>query len=110
MTVDVGIIAADQEEGLLQPRQYMDAAQRICGKSSSEVISLYPNVEPDQAPFLCMDLCFISSLLTDGFSISSSAHIRLAQKLDFNGNAIETQWPLGASLEELSEELDKLGL
>jgi hypothetical protein len=47
--------------------------------------------------------------LQDGFGIHPNAHIMLAQKLPYKGEAIETQWPLGASLEELGEELPRLG-
>ena len=57
-----------------------------------------------------MDLCFITALLERGFGLQPDTEMILAQKLPFNGEAIETQWPLGASLEELSEELKKLNL
>jgi Golgi nucleoside diphosphatase len=105
-----GKIPADAEQASLRPRDFEEASKTICGSSSSTVARQYPTTDAKDVPFLCMDLCFITALLEDGFGIQSEATLQLAQKLPFNGEAIETQWPLGASLEELGEELAKLGL
>lgn len=88
--------------------RFKEAALSICGKPVEDVRRIYPLVEPDTAPFLCLDLCFISSLLEYGFGVHDNAALLMAQKLFFRGEHVETQWPLGASLEELSEELAKL--
>jgi len=105
-----GKIPADAEQASLRPRDFEEAASTICGSSSSSVARKYPTTDAKDVPFLCMDLCFITALLEDGFGIRPDATMQLAQKLPFNGEAIETQWPLGASLEELGEELGKLGM
>ena len=80
----------------------------VCSKTVAEVKATYANVDDETAPFLCMDVSFISALLEFGFGVADTAELLMAQKLMFRGEAIETQWPLGASIEELSEELTKL--
>lgn len=92
----------------MEAMRFKQAALIACGKSTTAVQSAFPNVDEETAPFLCLDLCFISSLLEHGFGVADTAMLLMAQKLVFRGEAIETQWPLGASLEELSEELGKL--
>ncbi|EGD74640.1 ectonucleoside triphosphate diphosphohydrolase 5 [Salpingoeca rosetta] len=105
---DVGILGPDAEQGSLSIQHYKDVAERVCGMSTSELRSTFPNVSSEDAPYLCTDLCFISALLEHGFGIHDEQRIILARKLFYNGAAIETQWPLGAGLEELFEELEKL--
>ena len=95
-------------EGRVQPLRFKEAALLICGKGPEEVMKVYPLVHRDSAPFLCLDLCFISSLLEFGFGVGDKSTLLMAQKLVFRGEHVETQWPLGASLEELGEELAKL--
>jgi Golgi nucleoside diphosphatase len=92
----------------MQPLRFKEAALAVCSKTADEIIALYKNVDEETAPFLCLDLSFISALLEHGFGVADTAELLMAQKLIFRGEAIETQWPLGASLEELSEELAKL--
>eukprot|EP00043_Microstomoeca_roanoka_P004404 m.49480 g.49480 ORF g.49480 m.49480 type:complete len:509 (-) comp12477_c1_seq2:373-1899(-) len=105
---DVGILRSDAEQGSLTIRQYKDVAERVCGLTTAQILQAYPSVTPEDAPYLCTDLSFISALLQYGFGINENATILLARKLLYNGAAIETQWPLGAGLEELFEELAKL--
>ncbi len=93
------------------------------------------NVASDVAEFLCLDLCFISSLLTAGFHLDENVRfhggyekninsqlfilfsiiqkktpIVLAKSMKFNGARVETQWSLGASIAEVSETRQALGM
>ena len=38
-------------------------------------------MQNDRALFICMDLCYISALLVEGFRIEPSAEINLAKKI-----------------------------
>lgn len=105
--VDAGIVPHTSLRAELQPSQYIRAAERVCSMSTSEILSAFPNVNAAKAPFLCLDLCFISSLLVDGFGLSPSSPLTLAKKLPWNGEDVETAWSLGASLAEISEEIAK---
>lgn len=46
---------------------FEDAATRACKMNLKEAKSIYPQVESDDLPFLCMDLVYQFSLLVDGF-------------------------------------------
>lgn len=105
---DVGILGENAEQGSLTVRHYKDVAERVCASSTAEVRVSFPSVDIDDAPYLCTDLCFITALLERGFGIEESQTIILARKLFYNGAAVETQWPLGAGLEELFEEIGKM--
>jgi hypothetical protein len=48
---------------------YARAAAAVCGKQPAQVMKLYPAIQADQAPYLCMDLTMIHALLTRGFGI-----------------------------------------
>jgi hypothetical protein len=48
-----------------------------------------------------MDLCFITQLLKTGFRIDPKATLHLAKSMQFNGERVETQWTLGAALQEV---------
>lgn len=50
-----------------------------------------------------MDLSFITALLLDGFKLEPGASLNLAKTINFNGERVETQWTLGAAIEEVSK-------
>lgn len=100
---DVGLISASAVRADLQPLHYSEAARTVCKLPPATVALSYPRVSAEHAPFLCMDLCFISALLEKGFGLHPSTPLVLAKKLEFNGELVETSWSLGASLAEISE-------
>jgi hypothetical protein len=90
--VDAKIVPKGVQEGSVTPAQYMAAAKtvqqtnkqtnhkkhsltpvvvQICGLTKAEVEARY-NVSGEVAEFLCLDLCFISSLLTAGFHLDEN--------------------------------------
>lgn len=99
--VDVGLIDPDAEEGHLTPLLYSQAASQVCRLSESDIESKYPNAKAEDRLFLCMDLCFISTLLMDGFKLKENTPLNLAKAMRFNGERVETQWTLGAALQEI---------
>jgi hypothetical protein len=100
---DVGLIPPHVKEAQLTPMHYKQAAEQTCGKDTATLKQTYPQVEDEKLDFLCMDLCFITALLLDGFKLSPSATVNLAKQITYNGAAVETQWTLGAAIEEISE-------
>lgn len=103
VAVDIGLLESSATEGVVRPRDFSDAARRLCGLPANELMGQLSGVENDRALFICMDLCYISALLVEGFRIEPSAEINLAKKIIFNGEGVETQWTLGAAIEELSK-------
>eukprot|EP00040_Diaphanoeca_grandis_P039451 m.259086 g.259086 ORF g.259086 m.259086 type:complete len:467 (-) comp37564_c0_seq1:50-1450(-) len=97
--VDANLISPEAEEGQLTPELYHQAAKQICRLTTSEIGDKYPNSKPDGRVFLCMDLCFISTLLTQGFGLKDTTPLHLAKAMRFNGERVETQWTLGAALQ-----------
>lgn len=97
--IEAGLISPEAETGDLTPKLYHDAAERVCALSSAAAVkSAFPNVKDENANFLCTDLCFISTLLQDGFGLASSTPLKLAKAIRYNGERVETQWTLGASI------------
>lgn len=62
----------------------------------------FPQVVELQAPFLCMDLSFMHSLLHRGFGIPDERSITLVKRILYKGNQVEAAWPLGAAINMMS--------
>jgi len=75
----------------------------ICGRSKSELQMLLPNADSERVAFLCTDLSFIEALLINGFKLDPEAQMTLAKSITFNGARVETQWTLGAAIEEIGK-------
>ena len=59
-------------------------------------------MEEDHAPYVCLDLTFISSLLVDGFRIPPMSELVVVKQFLYNGLLFESAWPLGAAINTLS--------
>lgn len=80
--VDLGVIE-EKKGGTIRVSDYMDAAKRVCSGLS---------VSPQQSPFLCLDLVYVSVLLQElGFPLSKQ--FKLARTI----GEVETSWALGAT-------------
>ncbi len=101
--VDLGMIDEETEHGVVTLHGFIEAANDVCGKNPIEIRAKYPRVSESLAPFFCLDLCYIVSLLDDGFKIHPKAPLNLARKIEFNGEKVETSWSLGASLLYLTD-------
>ena len=108
--MDVGLVTPGAQEGSVTPLEYMEAARRVCALSVDELRHQFPSVDEDTAAFLCLDLCFIGSLLVDGVGLDPHARMMLAKSMQYNGERVETQWSLGASLAEIFETQTALGV
>ncbi|TPP66180.1 Ectonucleoside triphosphate diphosphohydrolase 5 [Fasciola gigantica] len=84
LAISVGMIH-DHSGGTVTVAQFRDAAERVCST---------PNPEK---PFECMDLCFITALLHDGYGFPWTKQITLQKKV----KTFEISWGLGALFAEL---------
>ena len=76
----------------------MQAAERAC---VGDGVSGFTGVSPADEAYLCMDLTFQHTLLTEGFGLGPSASLTLVKQVQYQGNAIEAAWPLGAAINSL---------
>lgn len=51
----------------VRPMDFEDAAKRACETRLEDAKPIYPNVDEDNLPYLCMDLVYQYTLLVDGF-------------------------------------------
>lgn len=59
-------------------------------------------VDAAQAPYLCLDLSFLHTLLTEGFRIQEGREVTLVKRVKYQSQEIEAAWPLGAAINLLS--------
>ena len=56
----------------------------------------------EQAPFLCLDLSFCYTLLSEGFDLPDDYDFTLVKKIKYKAEEVEAAWPLGAAINLLS--------
>jgi apyrase len=86
----------------LSPEDLRDAAEQACQKPVKEISSIFPDVDDKQAPFMCLDLSFCHSLLTQGFRVPEDAEVTLVKKIKYKSEEVEAAWPLGAAINLLN--------
>ena len=62
----------------------------------------FAQVDEKQAPFMCLDLSFCHSLITQGFKIGLDTKITLVKRIQYKNEEIEAAWPLGAAINMLN--------
>ncbi|EIE24311.1 apyrase [Coccomyxa subellipsoidea C-169] len=83
---------------VLKPNDFSAAASKACSSSVSTLSQHFPNVEASQAPYLCLDLTFLHTLLTEGFRIKEGSDVSLVKRVKYQAQEIEAAWPLGAAI------------
>lgn len=86
----------------LKPRDLEEAAENACKLKASEINTIFPDVDEKQAPFMCLDLSFCHSLITQGFKIGLDTKITLVKRIQYKNEEIEAAWPLGAAINMLN--------
>ena len=77
----------------------------VCLGVSSDAIEVSvgcAQVDASQAPYLCLDLSFLHTLLTEGFRIQEGLEVTLVKRVRYQSQEIEAAWPLGAAINLLS--------
>lgn len=86
----------------VKPADFEEAAKKACEASYEDAGKIYPHVEKDNLPYLCMDLTYQYTLLVDGFALSRTQEITLVKKVEYKNSYVEAAWPLGSAIELVS--------
>ncbi|CAN6362643.1 unnamed protein product [Urochloa humidicola] len=102
----VGIIDGKAPSAQATPDKFRKKASLACRmdiKDDAKIIELiYPKVEKDNVPYLCMDLTYQYTLLVDGFGLDPAKKIIFVSKVKHGEYYIQAAWPLGTAIETLS--------
>ncbi|KAK4787514.1 hypothetical protein SAY86_011347 [Trapa natans] len=99
---EAGIIDPNQPVAKVRPTEFEEEARRACHTKLEDAKSVYPGVEEDNLPYLCMDLVYQYTLLVDGFGIDPWQQITLVKKVKYGDAFVEAAWPLGSAIEAVS--------
>lgn len=99
---EAGFVDPKKPVAKVRPVDFEDAAKRACQTNLEEAKSIYPRVEPDNLPYLCMDLVYQFTLLVDGFALDPWQEITLVKKVEYRNSQVEAAWPLGSAIEVVS--------
>jgi hypothetical protein len=66
-----------------------------------------PNTNSDELQWWkCIDLVYVSALLTDGFKLDPNFPLKVTKHLSYKGEIeLEAAWPLGAAIAAIKSEL-----
>ena len=76
-------------------------AVKACATPLPDLPAAFPGVAEELRPFFCLDMAYAHALLTKGFKIEGATEITLVKKVEYNGEAVEAAWPLGAAINAL---------
>ncbi|KAK4478232.1 hypothetical protein RD792_017515, partial [Penstemon davidsonii] len=99
---EAGFINPNLAYAKVRPVDFEDAAKRACETSLEDADSIYPRVEPDNLPYLCMDLVYQYTLLVHGFGLDPWQKITLVKRVKYQNSLVEAAWPLGSAIELVS--------
>ncbi|KAJ0941130.1 putative apyrase [Helianthus annuus] len=99
---EVGFINGSKPVAKARPQDFQVAAQRACRTTLEDAKSKYPDVDPANLPYLCMDLVYQYTLLVDGFDLKPRKHITLVKQVEYQNSLVEAAWPLGSAIEAVS--------
>ncbi|XP_076893987.1 apyrase 2-like [Bidens hawaiensis] len=98
----VGFINASERVVKSSPQAFEVAAQRACQTTLEDAKSIYPDVDAEDLPYLCMDLVYEYTLLVDGFGLQPQRSITLVKQIKYQDALVEAAWPLGSAIEAAS--------
>ncbi|KAL8546442.1 hypothetical protein ACS0TY_006245 [Phlomoides rotata] len=99
---EAGFVDPSMAVAKVHPADFEEAAKRACATRLEDGSSTYPRVEPDNLPYLCMDLVYQFTLLVDGFGLDPWQEITLVKKVKYQNSLVEAAWPLGSAIEAVS--------
>ncbi|CAA7048557.1 unnamed protein product [Microthlaspi erraticum] len=99
---EAGFVDPEKPVATVRPLDFEKAAKKACSMKLEEGKSKFPRVEEENLPYLCMDLVYQFTLLTDGFGLEASQTITLVKKVKYGEHAVEAAWPLGSAIEAVS--------
>ncbi|KAK3013197.1 hypothetical protein RJ639_010385 [Escallonia herrerae] len=99
---EAGFVDPNLPYAKVRPVEFSDAAKRACETRLEDAKAIYPRVEQDNLPYLCMDLVYQFTLLVDGFALDPWQEITLVKKVKYQNSLVEAAWPLGSAIEVAS--------
>ncbi|KAL5706562.1 apyrase [Ranunculus cassubicifolius] len=99
---EAGFVDPNLAVAKVSPVNFEEAAKRACETNLVDAAGLYPRVEPDNLPYLCMDLVYQYTLLVNGFGLDPWQSITLVKKVKYGEALVEAAWPLGSAIEVAS--------
>ncbi|XP_010246579.1 PREDICTED: probable apyrase 1 [Nelumbo nucifera] len=99
---EAGFIDSNKPVAKVRPVDFEEAAKRACETKLADAESIYPLVEKDNLPYLCMDLVYQFTLLVDGFALDPWQEITLVKQVKYGDSLLEAAWPLGSAIEVVS--------
>lgn len=100
--VEAGFVDPNVAVAEVHPADFQDEAKRACQTRLEDAKDIYKHVEPDNLPYLCMDLVYQFTLLVDGFGLDPWQEITLVKKVKYQNSLVEAAWPLGSAIEAVS--------
>lgn len=100
---DSGLIAYDADEGSVSVCDFLQAAKQFCNAPATcPGVTAQPNEAVKKchqvAPFMCLDLTYISAMFLEGFGFQCDQKIQVVTRL----SEIEVSWSLGAVFHTLN--------
>ncbi|GMH13409.1 hypothetical protein Nepgr_015250 [Nepenthes gracilis] len=99
---EAGFIDRNKPVAVVHPATFGVEAKRACELTLKDAKSVYPDVEEDNLPYLCMDLVYQFTLLVDGFGLDASQPIKLVKQVPYCDSHVEAAWPLGSATDIIS--------
>ncbi|KAK9042181.1 hypothetical protein V6N11_017260 [Hibiscus sabdariffa] len=99
---EAGFINAADPVAKVKPHSFAEAAERACGTKYADAKATFPNVGEDNLAYICMDLVYQYTLLTDGFGLDLYQDVTLVKKVEYHNSFVEAAWPLGSAIEAVS--------
>ncbi|OIT19058.1 putative apyrase 1 [Nicotiana attenuata] len=99
---EVGFVDPNVAVAKVRPIDFESAARRACDTRIDDAKATFPRVDPDNLPFLCMDLVYQYTLLVDGFGLDARQEMTLVKKVKYKNSLVEAAWPLGSAIEVAS--------
>jgi apyrase len=99
LAVSEGLVKDGAAEAYISANDFLKAAGPQCEAINS------PNKD-DVKWWRCVDLVYISALLTDGFKLNPDMALRVTKHFSYKGEIeLEAAWPLGAAIAAIKGEL-----
>ena len=99
LALSEGLVASGAPEAAISANDFLKAAAPHCEASEAPT-------SDNHEWWKCIDLVYISTLLTDGFKLDPNFKLRVTKHFSYNGEIeLEAAWPLGAAIAAIKNEL-----
>jgi apyrase len=97
-----GLVPSNASEGSLSANDFLKAAEEHCQAAQSP-----PQKQVDKLEWWkCIDLMYVSALLTEGFKLDPNLDLKVTKHLTYKGEIeLEAAWPLGAAIAAIKNEV-----